>query len=238
MADKIERTEKKKRKWDVVGTEPVPVVDLQNPLIKDAARRIEQVAARINSYKLKEGTLMEFTKDIEINDLRARYLLTKQSFQHQLKIDTGAHVVTKGKYYPDIHLATEKDPPMYLHIEAPSKKSMDDAVNQIDHIIDHPNLPVHDGSLGALMGPSGRVPIGILHADALNLKAKIMGPSGTYVKHIQLETNCRLHLRGKGSGFIESTGQESREDMYMFISYLYLIQRQQRQGSQPCQETM
>lgn len=59
-----------------------------------------------------------FVEDIEINDLRNRYLLTKGPTQQQILADTGASVLTKGVWYPDKSMATEKDPPLYLHITA------------------------------------------------------------------------------------------------------------------------
>lgn len=62
-----------------------------------------------------------FVEDIEINDLRNRYLLTKGSTQQQLLADTGCAVLTKGVWYPDKSMATEKDPPLYLHITAVSR---------------------------------------------------------------------------------------------------------------------
>jgi hypothetical protein len=90
---------------------------------------------------------MEFVKDVDINDLKSRYKLTQASFQHKIYMDTGAKVTTKGKYYPDIHLATDRDPPMYLHVEAPTPESLKQALNAIDHLIDNPQLPIFDGDL-------------------------------------------------------------------------------------------
>lgn len=53
----------------------------------------------------------------------------------------------------------------------------------------------------------------------LNIKTKIVGPGGSYLKHIQTVTGCKCHMRGKGSDFIEpATGKESPEEMYMYIT--------------------
>ena len=51
------------------------------------------------------------------------------------------------------------------------------------------------------------------------MRAKIVGPHGAYVKHIQNETGSRVQLKGKGSGFYESTtGQEAEEPLHVHIS--------------------
>lgn len=41
----------------------------------------------------------------------------------QIFADTGANVITKGVWYPDKSMHTEKDPPLYLHITAVSPHS-------------------------------------------------------------------------------------------------------------------
>lgn len=46
-----------------------------------------------------------------------------------------------------------------------------------------------------------------------------MGQQGSYVKHIQNETGCRVQIKGRGSGFFEhSTGVESDEPMYLHVA--------------------
>jgi hypothetical protein len=55
--------------------------------------------------------------------------------QEDILKETGAAVVTKGKYYPDKSLATEEDPPLYLNIIAPTKASLDKAADKIQELI-------------------------------------------------------------------------------------------------------
>lgn len=65
-----------------------------------------------------------------------------------------------------------------------------------------------------------RVDISIENAliPAFNLRGKIVGPSGAYVKHIQQETGARVQIRGRGSNFLEpNTGKELDEPMHLFI---------------------
>lgn len=133
-------TEMSKRKWDVAAA---PTKMDSN--VQSAALAVQRVAARINA-KTTDGALVH-TKDIAINDLKSRYLLTKASFQHQVRVDTGATVLTKGKYYPDPFLASERDPPMYLHVAATSQQALAMALAMIDHLIDNPNLPIFDSDV-------------------------------------------------------------------------------------------
>ena len=55
-----------------------------------------------------------------------------------------------------------------------------------------------------------------------NLRAQVVGHGGAYVKHIQQETGCRVQIKGRGSGFIETaTNRESDEDMYLHVTYVF-----------------
>lgn len=64
------------------------------------------------------STAHSFVKDIDINDIRNRYLLTKPASQEQVMAETGCNVATKGVWYPDRSMVKDKDPPLYLHITA------------------------------------------------------------------------------------------------------------------------
>jgi hypothetical protein len=64
-----------------------------------------------------------------------------------------------------------------------------------------------------------RLPVEVHGTPHFNLRAKIVGPNGAFVKHIQQETGCRVQLKGKGSGFYESsTGVESEEPLHVHVS--------------------
>jgi polyribonucleotide nucleotidyltransferase len=54
-----------------------------------------------------------------------------------------------------------------------------------------------------------------------NLRAQVVGQGGAYVKHIQQQTRCRVQIKGRGSGFIESsTGRESDEAMFLHVAWV------------------
>ncbi|ODQ63970.1 hypothetical protein NADFUDRAFT_52954 [Nadsonia fulvescens var. elongata DSM 6958] len=83
---------------------------------------------------------LQFFKNIEINDLRNKYLLTKGPTQKMIKDDIGAIVTTRGRYYPDKSRATERDPPLYLHIEAHDQDTLDKGIEKVNELINQ-DLP-------------------------------------------------------------------------------------------------
>nr|KAJ3419413.1 hypothetical protein HK105_006982 [Polyrhizophydium stewartii] len=82
----------------------------------------------------------EFSAKIEINDMRNRYLVTNATTQAKIKEETGADVVTRGKFYPDKSRATERDPPLYLFISASTQESVDKAVKAVNEIIEQASI--------------------------------------------------------------------------------------------------
>ncbi|KAI8331177.1 hypothetical protein BC941DRAFT_360708 [Chlamydoabsidia padenii] len=208
----------------------------------------------------------EFSKKIEINDLKNRYLLTRGPTQVEITQETGAEITTRGKYYPDANLATEKEPPLYLFISADTQESLDKAVAKVNELIETAKVPTSAPPYGASQQrrPHGQdihesntndndqqtgddrghrhsntngytprqsfdrpprkfyeedVAVDIADGPNYNLRAKIVGPQGAYVKHISSVTGCRIQLRGKGSGFYEQdTGVESEEPLHIHIS--------------------
>lgn len=173
----------------------------------------------------------DYVKDIEVNDLRNRYILTKGATQKMIKEETGADVTTRGKYYPDKALATERDPPLYLHITATTKTGLEAAVKKIEELMaqELPSLvderrfrkrdDVERDELGRRKWPEERLYIGLEPIRGFHLRASIVGPNGQYVKHVQQETKCRVQIKGIGSGFMEpATGRESDEPLYLHIT--------------------
>ena len=166
-----------KRKWD----QAAPELDSETPskatkteetkTASEAAATAAAIAAKIAAQFADGGTGGgkdpydgEFTHDIDINDLRNRYLLTKGSTQQQvrkipfLKVlssenaiffcsrvfvslskiheETGASVSTKGTWYPDRSKATDRDPPLYLHIAANTPEILQSAIGKVRDLID------------------------------------------------------------------------------------------------------
>ncbi|KAJ5368321.1 uncharacterized protein N7496_008081 [Penicillium cataractarum] len=176
----------------------------------------------------------DYIKDIEINDLRNRYTLTKGSTQKMIKDETGADVTTRGNYYPDKNMATAANPPLYLHVTSTNKEGLEKAVQIIDDLMkkELPNLvderrfrrrepeqQVERDEFGRPKWPDERIPIDLEPIPGFNLRAQVVGQGGNYVKHIQHKTRCRVQIKGRGSGFIESsTGRESDEPMFLHVA--------------------
>ncbi|GAA5967464.1 hypothetical protein JCM8115_000798 [Rhodotorula mucilaginosa] len=186
-----------------------------------------------------------FVEDIEINDLRNRYLLTKGPTQQQILADTGANVLTRGVWYPDKSMATEKDPPLYLHIAGDTEEKLAAGVKAVRALIDQdlnllaggprgPGGPHGPGGRQGSDGPGGdrdsgygqrrrwpeeKLPIELEPLRNFNVRAKVVGPGGMFVKYIQNETGTRVQIKGLGSGYIETdTGRESDEPMHISVA--------------------
>ncbi|KAL4921243.1 hypothetical protein BDW62DRAFT_175266 [Aspergillus aurantiobrunneus] len=175
----------------------------------------------------------DYIRDIEINDLRNRYTLTKGSTQKMIKDETGADVTTRGNYYPDKSMASAASPPLYLHVTSTSKEGLEKAVELIDDLMkkELPNLvderrfrrrepeQVERDELGRRKWPEEKIPVGLEPIPGFNLRAQVVGQGGAYVKHIQQKTRCKVQIKGRGSGFMEpSTGKESEDPMYLHVA--------------------
>ncbi|ROV95080.1 hypothetical protein VSDG_05816 [Cytospora chrysosperma] len=200
------------------------------PPIRSEASK-EHPPAQINGEMyIADG---DYIKDIEVNDLRNRYLLTKGSTQKMIKDETGADVTTRGSYYPDKSMATAANPPLYLHVTSTSKEGLEQAVEKIEEMMKQ-ELPqlvderrfrrreqeqVERDEYGRRKWPEEKIPITLEPVPGFNLRAQVVGHGGAYVKHIQQETGCRVQIKGQGSGYIEnSTGREAEEPMYLHVA--------------------
>ncbi|KAH8888181.1 hypothetical protein GQ53DRAFT_749104 [Thozetella sp. PMI_491] len=203
-----------------------PIKSASTPTNEDSAP-----AAKINGEMyISDG---DYIKDIEVNDLRNRYLLTKSSTQKMIIDETGADVTTRGSYYPDKSMATPSNPSLYLHITSTTKEGLEKAVARVEELMKQelPQLvderrfrrrdqePVERDELGRRKWPEEKIPINMESLPGFNLRAQVVGQGGSYVKHIQQETGCRVQIKGRGSGYVEvATGRESDEDMFLHVA--------------------
>ncbi|KIJ29117.1 hypothetical protein M422DRAFT_188940 [Sphaerobolus stellatus SS14] len=226
-----------KRKWDQAA--PEPKEDSPSKLQKtdesstsksatEAAAAAAAIAAKI-AAQFASGSLAsgdghhdaEFSRDMDINDVRNRYVLTKGSTQQQIHDETGATITTKGVWYPDKSRATEKDPPLYLHITAATKDALDKAMDKINELItmDMGSLVEDKKTDRRRKWPEEKIPVGLETLRNFNVRAKVVGPGGMFVKYIQQETGTRVQIKGLGSGFVDTeTGRESDEPMHIHIT--------------------
>ncbi|KAG5721441.1 hypothetical protein E4T56_gene13188 [Termitomyces sp. T112] len=223
-----------KRKWDQPAHEeedkdtPTKVARTEeSKTASDAAAAAAAIAAKIAAQfangagALKDLHDGEFIHDIDINDVRNRYLLTKGSTQDQIHEETGASVSTKGVWYPDRSKATEKDPPLYIRISAHTKESLQQAIDKINELIaiDMGSLVENKNDRQRRKWPEEKLPVGLESIRNFNVRAKVVGPSGSFVKYIQAETSTRVQIKGIGSGFVDQeTGQEEPVPLYIHIT--------------------
>ncbi|KAK4052613.1 hypothetical protein OIO90_004241 [Microbotryomycetes sp. JL221] len=210
---------------------------------KEAADAAAEVAARLAAQyapkKATDGVYVkdqreasdpEFVKDIEINDLRNRYVLTKGATQQQILADTGANVQSKGLWYPDKTMSTDKDPPLYLHITADSADKLQKGIDAVQKLIDQELGPLLDERRfrrreereerpERRKWTEEKVMIDVEPLRNFNVRAKVVGPAGLFVKYIQQETGTRVQIKGTGSGFIETdTGREAEDPMHINVT--------------------
>ncbi|KAI8065803.1 hypothetical protein BC940DRAFT_303633 [Gongronella butleri] len=217
---------------------------------------------------------------IDINNVKNRYSLTRGATQQEIAEQTGADVTTRGKYYPDPHMATDREPALHLVVTATDQSKLDAAIARINELIEADYVPttgrmrggyerdrydqrdqrdqrdyrggdrdgrdggrdMRDGRDGRDMRDGGsryggggggggggyersrrfhedRVEVDLPDSPHYNIRAKIVGPQGAFVKYINNVSGCRVQVRGRGSGFVEyDTGVESSEPLYIHLS--------------------
>merc|ERR1712230_322500 len=214
-----------------VDVPPIRSSSTPTPAPKPTTPSSGQSTSKVNGEMyIADG---DYIRDIEVNDLRNRYTLTKGSTQKMIKEETGADVTTRGNYYPDKSMATAANPPLYLHVTSTSKQGLEQAVAKIEELMQQelPNLvderrfrrrepeQVERDEFGRRKWPEEKIPIDFEPIPGFNLRAQVVGHGGIYVKHIQQETRCRVQIKGRGSGFMEhGTGAESDEPMYLHVA--------------------
>ncbi|KIY44950.1 hypothetical protein FISHEDRAFT_50240 [Fistulina hepatica ATCC 64428] len=226
-----------KRKWDQErSTEESETAHKvakteESKSASEAAAAAAAIAAKIAAQFANNAGLLgprdphdgEFTRDIDINDVRNRYMLTKGTTQAQINEETGASVSTKGIWHPDRSKATERDPPLYLHVTANTEEQLQKAIDKINEYISIDLGSLVEDKKDRLREkrkwPEEKLPVGLESLRNFNIRAKVVGPGGCYVKYIQQETGTRVQIKGIGSGFLDQeTQRESDEPLYIHIT--------------------
>lgn len=174
---------------------------------------------------------------VDINDCRHRYLITKPTTQAAIEVLTGATLLTKGKFLPDRTMATVAVPALTIEISGPDEVVLKDASGLIKEIMDRGSSAEADilkrlsekksKSVGSSVSPA--LLDQLLHT-ALSAKCylsfepdfntmpfhkircKILGPQGSYIKHIAAVSGAEVSLRGRGSGFVDLTKNISKDE--------------------------
>ena len=104
--------------------------------------------------------------------------------------DTGAAVLTKGVWYPDKSMATDKDPALYLHISAETQEKLDAGIKAVEALIAQDLQPLvydrsrkfeHHGERdngygGRRKWDEEKVPLEFEPLRNFNVRAKTVGP--------------------------------------------------------------
>lgn len=77
-----------------------------------------------------------FTEVLDINESRHRYYLNKATTQDPIESEYSVSIVSKGRYYPDRRLATEKEPPLRLEVSGPDEESVKSAIAKLKDIME------------------------------------------------------------------------------------------------------
>lgn len=88
-----------------------------------------QVALKIKQFL---ATRQLFQKTLDINDVKQRYILVRESTRKDIKEATGAEVQVLGKWVPLREYATEKVPILMLKVTADSADKLDAALRYLD----------------------------------------------------------------------------------------------------------
>ena len=88
---------------------------------------------------------------------------------------------TKGIWYPDRSKATEKDPPLYLHIAATTNEILHKAIEKVNELINLDMGSLVEDKKDRLREkrkwPEEKLPVGLESIRNFNVKAKVVGPS-------------------------------------------------------------
>lgn len=222
----------RRSKWDRPAERP------QSEAVSSAAEAAARIASQfrpstalVRRPDYEEGEEGAFTEDIEINDHRNRYLLTKTQTQEHLREETGARIFTRGTWYPDRSMVRPGEPPLYLHVAADTRDALDRAIARINMLMAQELPPLLDDRITRRetdqqrymrehgLWPELKVPVDLDPLRNFNTRAKVVGPNGMFIKFIQNETHVRVQIRGSGSGYADpETGAEDSEPLYILLS--------------------
>ncbi|KAL5481295.1 hypothetical protein EMCRGX_G021428 [Ephydatia muelleri] len=180
--------------------------------------------------------------EVDINDLAldTRMSLTKGATLSEINKSTGAYVSVRGRFMtPEEKGKNTIERALHLIVQASSQTSVNAAVRKINELINPsrgagvlPGLGGGGGTGGGGgKGQGGTRPhlhyvqdkafVGLDQAsESFGVTEKLAGPGGSFLAHIASQTSAKVHLRGRGSGFMEPTsGRESFEPLYIYISH-------------------
>ena len=127
----------------------------------------------------------------DINDVKNRYHLSKQSTLKEIGKLTKTEIYLKGKYFADRDMSTISEPPLYIQIKGP----IDNIKQAVERIYD-----IKDKSSEEMLKELEMIiPLNMKDAvldSAFNIRQRLVGTQGSYFKYIQNKTFCTVQLKG------------------------------------------
>ncbi len=120
-----------------------------------------------------------------------RFQLTKKATVEDCRERFGVYAVVKGVYQPPDAPPDLTNEPIYLELRGPSLSTVNACLKYLkDLLLAEDAAPAH----------SGKVYVPVPAKSPFNVVAKIVGPSGEFVKHIKKQANCQVQIAGKDCG--------------------------------------
>ncbi|KAJ1660052.1 hypothetical protein IWQ61_000983 [Dispira simplex] len=196
------KSEKRKRRWDVSAAESHPVSKVVRP----------NTSAK---------------QDIELSSPK-RSTLQENPLLPAPDTPTSTHTNTttpaKGTPFPTIRFTKQGTPTLPCDHSNRGNKVGQAHSSKNRSGLGENNIPANSSKTVVSSNSSNRylqekVFVGIKADPNFQLRARLTGPQGKFLQHIQDQTRARVFLRGKGSGYIEPTsGTESFEPLYLYIT--------------------
>ncbi|KAL0235152.1 hypothetical protein GEMRC1_001734 [Eukaryota sp. GEM-RC1] len=130
----------------------------------------------------------------------------------------GVSLIVRGS----LNSQRQEERSLHIHISGRSKTGVSNAIaliyDTIEGHLDYPESNIDDASTKT--EHSSEVHLNIINPpSSFNLRAKVLGREGAYVKHITATTGCKVQLKGLGSQFNDPrTGKEEPVPLYMYIT--------------------
>lgn len=200
-------------RWDTPSDKDIE----QDEALKAAQDTVALIQAQLGqkANKPQDEKKSELTEIVGINHCRAdiREYLSSQEVNKEISKETGVNIELRGKYIaPGEESLDINEKPLYLFISADAAWKVEAARNKIIQIMERPPPPPASHTI--------KVYTGIPNPEhQFQIKGKIVGLKGAHLKHIVAATKAKVHLRGKGSNFIEENSmKEAEEELHLFIS--------------------
>ena len=165
----------------------------------------------------------KITKLIEINNapLTQRNILVRSQTMKDISLKTSTTLTQKGKYYNDEDLANRKEDdeiPLSIEVIGTDKEKIKEAEDAIKEIMNDTPLPdprALSKQLALGEGWTNKKVFVELEANPMpgfSVIGKLLGPRGSFLKHITSSTQARVELRGRGSQGTSYTRMHGEKD--------------------------